>query len=419
VSSNERRIDAVMSASTTGPITTFATSAPPAGAPPPDPLASSAVAGPPLLALRPLAASAGAGSEVDFGMDAGALDLEHLSDEQFAALERAVLTHLVVVVRGQQGLSPRAQFELTRRFDPQVKTYGHGNRLDIMKQSVLMQDLVSIPATPQVKLLGNGRVTDHEGLPEVELRHPSHRSFHQAPLTDAQEARGLTHFYRWHIDAALYELHPPKVTTLLALTVPEPRLETVVYDDGSSDTLEVPLGTTAFVSGAAAFALLSPAQRAWALKTEARYAPHPYVWIRNARARSNGLGLVSEGRELTRDELPPYDEAKVTILPLVWTNPLTGQPSLQLHAYCVEDLLVDGQPIGDLAECRRLLYELMRPAIAPSRVYAHPWQAGDLVIFNNRGLWHSVVGSLRPTDLRVYHQCNLAGSEPPLGPRAV
>ncbi len=58
----------------------------------------------------------------------------------------------------------------------------------------------------------------------------------------------------------------------------------------------------------------------------------------------------------------------------------------------------------------------MRPAIAPSRVYAHAWRNGDLVIFHNRGLWHSVVGSLRPSDRRVYHQCNLAASEPPLGP---
>ena len=188
----------------------------------------------------------------------------------------------------------------------------------------------------------------------------------------------------------------------------------MVYDDGSGDTLDVTLGTTAFVSGARAFELLSPAQRAWALKTKARYAPHPYVWIRNARARSNGLGLVSEGRELSRAELPPYEEAKVTTLPLVWKNPLTGRQALQLHAYCVEDLLVDGQPIGDLETCRSLLYELMRPAIAPARIYAHAWRDGDLVIFHNRAVWHSVVGSMRPDDLRVYHQCNLAASEPPL-----
>ena len=327
-----------------------------------------------------------------------------------------MLTHAVVVVRGQQRLPPRAQFELTRRFDPEVKTYGHGNRPDIMKQSVLVQDLVSIPDWPQVKLLGNGRVTDHEGLPAVELHHPSHRAFHQTPLTEEQEASGLTRFYRWHIDAALYELHPPKVTTLLAIKVPEARRQTVVYDDGSGDTLDVTLGTTAFVSGAQAFARLSPAERAWALKTKARYAPHPYVSIRNARARSNGLGLVSEGRELRRNELPPYEIAKITTLPLVWKNPLTGELSLQLHAYCVEDLIVDGRPVGDLDTCRRMLYDLMRPAIAPARIYAHPWRDGDLVIFHNRAVWHSVVGALRPTDLRIYHQCNLAASEPPLAP---
>jgi alpha-ketoglutarate-dependent taurine dioxygenase len=362
--------------------------------------------------FEPLQTSA---REVDFGVDAGVLDLPRLSDSDFGALERAVLTHQVVVVRGQRALSPRHQFALTRRFDPTVQTYGHGNRAEVLQQSVLVQDLVSIPDWPQVKLLGNGRVQDHEGLSEVELRHPSHRSFHAAPLTDEDEGQGFTRFYRWHIDAALYELHPPRVTTLLALTVPEPRTQTVRYDDGSGDTLAAPLGTTAFVSGATAFESLTPAQRAWALKTQIRYAPHPYVWMKRARARSNGLGLLSEGRELARDELPPFDPAKTTTLPLVWVNPLTGRRSLQLHAYCVEDVVVDGAPIGDLAECRRILYDLMRPAIAPARVYAHPWRDGDLVIFHNRGLWHSVVGSLRPSDLRVYHQCNLASSEPPIG----
>ena len=92
--------------------------------------------------FEPLQTSA---REVDFGVDAGALDLPHLSDSDFAALERAVLTHEVVVVRGQQALSPRNQFELTRRFDPTVRTYGHGNRAEVLKQSVLVQDLVSNP----------------------------------------------------------------------------------------------------------------------------------------------------------------------------------------------------------------------------------------------------------------------------------
>jgi alpha-ketoglutarate-dependent taurine dioxygenase len=355
---------------------------------------------------------------VDFGVELQCRDLAQLTDAEFRELESAVLSHQVVVVRDQQGLSPRLQFELTRRFDPTVRTYGHGNRTDIMKQSVLVQDLVSIPDQPQVKLLGNGRVENHERIPEAQLRHPSHRSFHHDPLTDEQEARGFTRFYRWHIDAALYELFPPKVTTLLALEVPGPRTETVLYDDGTGDTLEVALGATAFVSGYRAFESLAPSDQAWALRTSARYAPHPYVWMRNARARSTGLGLVSEGKELRRDELPSFEAGKIATFPLVWVNPLTGRRALQVHAYCVEELLTYGQPIGNLEQCRKLLYDLMRPMIAPARVYAHPWRPGDLAIFNNRGLWHSVVGSLRPPERRVYHQCNLASSEPPLGPLA-
>ena len=51
--------------------------------------------------------------------------------------------------------------------------------------------------------------------------------------------------YKRHIDAALYDLNPPKVTTLYALSVPGGPTQTVRYDDGTGDELEVPLGTTA------------------------------------------------------------------------------------------------------------------------------------------------------------------------------
>ena len=369
------------------------------------------------LKVRPLAPAPG--STVDFGAEVDAGDLSRLSDADFEALSNAVLTQHVVVVRGQGALTPQHQFELTRRFDPTVQTYGHGHDKELLKKSVLVQDLISLPGVPQVQLIGNGPVQDHEGVPEAMLRHPSQQTFHQKPLTEAQEEADFTRFYRWHLDAALYKLHPPKVTTLLALEVPENRTQTVLYDDGSGDTLSVPLGTTAFVSGARAFRDLTPEQQAFALRTRVRYAPHPYVWIKNARANSTGLGLVSEGKELERDALPPFKPEEIVTLPLVWLNPLTREPALQAHACCVEALIIDGEPVTDLAECRQILYDLMRPAIAPDKVYAHPWQAGDLVIFNNRGVWHSVVGALKPSDHRVYHQCNLASSEPPLGPEAL
>ena len=369
------------------------------------------------LHLRPF--EPGPGSSVDFGAEIAACDLANLSDSDFEALSRAVLTHHVVVVRGQAGLTPQQQYALTRRFDPTVHTYGHGHDKELLKKSVLVQDLISIPEVPQVQLIGNGHVEHHEGVAQATLRHPSHQTFHQQPLSPAQERDDFTRFYRWHIDAALYKLQPPKVTTLLALQVPESRQQTVLYDDGSGDRLTVPLAATVFVSGSRAFRDLTPRQQDFALRTQVRYAPHPYVWIKQARANPTGLGLVSEGKELPRAELPPYREDEVVTLPLVWVNPLTGERALQTHACCVEQLVTDGVPLTDLDECRRIIYELMRPGIAPSNVYAHAWQPGDLVIFNNRGVWHSVVGALRSTDRRVYHQCNLASNDPPVGPTAL
>ena len=369
------------------------------------------------LHIRPF--EPGPGSSVDFGAEIAACDLANLNDSDFEALSRAVLTHHVVVARGQAALTPQQQYALTRRFDPTVETYGHGHDKELLKKSVLVQDLISIPEVPQVQLIGNGHVEHHEGVAEATLKHPSHQTFHQQPLSPAQEREDFTRFYRWHIDAALYKLQPPKVTTLLALQVPESRQQTVLYDDGSGDTLSVPLAATVFVSGSRAFRDLTPEQQDFALRTQVRYAPHPYVWIKQARANTTGLGLVSEGRELPRAELPPYREDEVVTLPLVWVNPLTGERALQTHACCVEQLVTDGVPLTDLDECRRIIYELMRPGIAPSKVYAHAWLPGDLVIFNNRGVWHSVVGALRPTDRRVYHQCNLASNDPPLGPTSL
>ena len=48
-----------------------------------------------------------------------------------------------------------------------------------------------------------------------------------------------------HIDAALYGLSPPKVTTLYAVKVPGGEQQICRYDDGTGDELKVPIGGTA------------------------------------------------------------------------------------------------------------------------------------------------------------------------------
>lgn len=235
-------------------------------------------------------------------------------------------------------------------------------------------------------------------------------------ISDADD-RENTRFYRWHIDAALYELNPPRVTSLMAVQVPKTETQRLRYDDGSADAMDLPRGSTVFVSSYRSFEILSEEDQEFARTTRVQYAAHPYVWMSQARSRSDGLGLVSEGRELEASQLPPVDEEKVKILPMCWRNPVTGKLALQVHPSAVEKLhLKDGTVIDDLATVRDIVHRLQRPGIASEYVYAVDWDEGDLALFNNHGVLHSVTGSFLPEEVRVFRQCNLAASEEPLGP---
>ena len=337
-----------------------------------------------------------------------------LIDADFDVIRDALFRHQVIIFKDQGHVSPKKQFELTQRFDPAATSYGHGTTLDA-KQSILHPDLKTIPHQPQVQVIGNGFVPSYEGLTNVTLKHPHHRTFHATHIPD-EEDLACTRFYRWHIDAALYDLAPPVVTTLLAVRVPAGRTQTLRYDDGTGDTLPVPLGTTAFTSGETSYALLSPSDAAFARTTRVEYAAHPYAWLRGARSRPTGLGMETEGREAPDAALPPVDPAKVQILPMTWRNPATGRLALQIHPSAVRRLhLADGSVVDDLEVVRDTVYRLLRPGIAPRLVYAHDWAEGDLVLFHNRGVLHSVVGAFAPEEVRLFRQCNVAASHFPEG----
>ena len=181
---------------------------------------------------------------VDFGATLSDLDGENLSDADFKTIRDALYHSHVICIKSQPNLSPRAQAELTRRFDPPALSYGHGTTLDT-KRSVLHPDLKTIPHQPEVQVIGNGFIPEYEGLKNAKLVHPHHRRFHKHPIPE-EESLDYTRFFRWHIDAALYDLNPPLVTSLLAVEVPKGRRQTLRYDDGSGEELDVPLGTTAF-----------------------------------------------------------------------------------------------------------------------------------------------------------------------------
>ncbi|KAF7938140.1 hypothetical protein BELL_0045g00030 [Botrytis elliptica] len=354
-------------------------------------------------------------SSLNLGAEINNVDLEHLSEEDFRTIRNALYNYHVVVLKNQAGLSPKAQYELTRRFDPTAETYGHGKTLDA-KRSVLHPDLKTIPHQTQVQVIGNGFYEEYEGLKNITLKHPHHKVFHKTAVPEEDDL-AFTRFYRWHIDAALYALNPPKVTSLMAVKVPAGRRQTLRYDDGTGEEMDVPLGTTAFVSGQNMYNLLSEEDKEFVRGAKVEYAPHPYIWMSPARSRSTGLGMVSDGNELPLSELPPVDEKDIKILPMCWKNPVTGNLALQIHPSAIKAIhLPNGEVMTDLKEVRDLVYRLQRPAISPKFVYPHDWVEGDLVLFNNQGVLHSVVGAFSPEEKRLFRQCNMASSEGVMGP---
>ncbi|HZZ37477.1 MAG TPA: TauD/TfdA family dioxygenase [Caulobacteraceae bacterium] len=68
--------------------------------------------------------------------------------------------------------------------------------------------------------------------------------------------------------------------------------------------------------------------------------------------------------------------------PLVKTHPVTGRKALYIgrHAY--------GIPGLEPEESKQLLADLVAFACQPPRTYLHQWQAGDVVIWDNRCLLH-------------------------------
>lgn len=362
-------------------------------------------------------------------------DPANLNDEDFKNLYEVVLTNLVVVIPKQENLSPKSQYILTQRFDSTISEpkqegyigYGHGKEFR-HENSVLRKDGTSVKSQPQVQILGQGKFEASEPGNEngetISLTHPSHTTFHKDPLSEREIImEGKTRFYRWHIDSALYDLSPPMVTTLLGIRVPPAtQIQTIDYDDATGDVLELSQGATCFVNGAAAFDRLSPEEKEFALNTTVEYAPHPYIFISSAKASKDGLVMISEGKEAKLEELPEWEEEKIKRLPMVWTNPVTHKQHLQVHGCCIYKLHTkNGSSVEtlDLEDARLKVHSMMRPAISPSNVLAHSWKQGDLVIFFNRGVWHSVTGEFKGThngmdEKRLMHQCNIASGADPI-----
>ncbi|KAI1339805.1 alpha-ketoglutarate dependent xanthine dioxygenase [Xylariaceae sp. FL0016] len=353
------------------------------------------------------------------------LDPDALNDVDKESLRNGLFQHGVLVVRDQQGLDPVLMPHIGKFFDETAwDVHSGGDKMVTDAKNILSLNMgARIPRAPQVQVIGKGKFEGHEGIPELNLKHVDHTEFHETPHTASELADGLTRPYRWHMDAPLYERLPGYVTTLHSLKIPELPDQKIRFPDG--EIMPIAAGATAFFSGARAFQLLSAEEREFALNTTVRYAPRAYEWIRDCKATDDGLTIAKVGKEKNLDELPDWSWDKVHSFPMVWKNHGNGDPHLQVLGCCVYELHTTDPATGevtvmrDMAKVRETVRKLTGKIYTPENIYAHRWQEGDLIMFHNRGVLHSITGNLSKSagtdgsEKRLLWQCSMASGTAP------
>ncbi|KAE9975067.1 hypothetical protein EG328_003486 [Venturia inaequalis] len=370
-------------------------------------------------------------SNVDFGAEIWDIDLNNFTDADFAFIHDALHRHKLLVFKGQpEMLKPTQQYRLTAGFDPDEKTGGFAHGADPFLTShngvnfYGIPKRPAIPEQPQVHILGRGPLPDnHYGFPPgFEVQGIDHEEFHLPPhIPQAERDQGVSRFYQWHWDGSLYKIPPPRVGCLLAVRTPKGPDVTVRWEDGTGTEMTIAPGATAMVAGSNALRLLDKETMNIVMNSRIEYAPHAFNWMSTAHSTRLGHLLETEGKEKSVDQLPPIEQKHVCIYPMVWTNPVTGEKSLQVHGQGAFKLYLKSSPWGeekvitDLAEVREFMHKIMRPVLSPENIYAHRHEEQDVILWYNRALWHSITEFPKSYGPRVMHQCNIAASDHPSG----
>lgn len=110
----------------------------------------------------------------------------------------------------------------------------------------------------------------------------------------------------------------------------------------------------------------------------------------------------------SRPPLTPEQIAKVPPVehPLVRIHPATGRPSLFIAKDVVSNII--GMPEG---EGRALIDELEAFATRPQFIYSHQWQAGDVLVWDNRCTLHRAT-PYDPAYRRTLYRTQVKGEAP-------
>lgn len=149
------------------------------------------------------------------------------------------------------------------------------------------------------------------------------------------------------------------------------------------------------------------------------------MWIGDCKGNSNGLGLVSEGKEKTLEDPGDFNLKDVKTYPMVWVNPVTGEKAFQVHGICVRKLFLRSSPtedprvVEDVVEIRKLLKTIQERVLKPEYISIPTLEEGDIVMWANHQMFHTAIDYPASFGPRTMHQANIASSSPPVGPNPI
>ena len=293
--------------------------------------------------VRPLP-GAQFGGEARLAAPGGARAVVAAAEAAPEALPRALAeSEGLLLLRGLDGIAeePQLLVRLSRLFGAEVEDY---RRTLAAAQTVHRE-------VPQIFVVSNAPPA---------LRAPPPRP--DPPLAaDGRLPTRYPHRKGWHTDQS-YRRPPPDISLFFAVR-PVPQGE----------------GQTLFANCAAAYAALPPLLKA-------RVAGLEGLHVQPGSGRSRDAVAKGEPPKPLR----PHERSQRQ--PVVRTHPVTGRPALYLCEGGQMDWL-DGPLVGlepgPSGEGARLLDELMAHMTRPEFVYVHEWQAGDLLVWDNRSLVHA------------------------------
>ena len=221
-------------------------------------------------------------------------------------------------------------------------------------------DVGRIFGEPQVQLLGDYRLNDP---PEVTVISNYNNMGGGKPHVRATQ---------WHTDDS-YFAKPAKATALYSVALPSTQTKTEFINT---------------------YNVLTEMPNALRKRIEGRIAIHKY---HSRRGKAIVAVRTPEEEALTPDVYHP----------LVRTHPETGRQSLYINPNRIDHI----QGMG-LEESDELLDELYGFAFQEQFQYAHPWELGDVVIWDNRCTMHRATTNFDISERREFHRLLLKGDVP-------